>query len=508
MAQAAQLNSVLQQHTWYARLVLLGGGALAPLVFAPFNVWPLALALPVLFWWLTARQAPKTAFWHGWWFGAGFFGTGISWVYFSMRAVETPVWISLVLTIAFCLAMAFLFALQAGLPALARRRVNLHWLIYPLLWLAFEGLRSTLFTGMPWLIWGTVATDTVLRGWLPIGGVFLVSLLLLVTAACFWQVSPARRLTLAAPLLLILLTWGGGTLLLDRDYTELARETPITAAALQGNVPQDIKWQRQQIQRNLDLYEALNAEHPEADLLVWPETAITAFPEEIQSQLEALEQRLSDNGQGLVAGLPLWGEGRDYYNAMRGFGTASGDYNKQHLVPFGEYLPLQGLLQGLIAFFDLPMSGFSAGAAEQAPIILNIDGEDWRLGTLICYEAAYPGLSRTQTLDTHLLVVISNDAWFGRSLAPAQHLQITRARAIENQRDMVRATQNGISAVVNHHGQLMARTPQFEAATVAGQLFLRTGTTPYQRWGEGLVWLLSTLTLLAALVLTLGLVRR
>ncbi|TGG92764.1 apolipoprotein N-acyltransferase [Natronospirillum operosum] len=499
MALAAQINSVLKQQPIAARAALLFGGALVPLIFAPFNVWPLALALPVLFWWLTADQAPRRAFWHGWWFGAGFFGTGISWVYFSMRTVETPVWISLVLTVSFCLAMAFLFALQAGLPALLRRWLRVHWLLYPVLWLAFEGLRSTLFTGMPWLLWGTIGTDTVLRGWLPVGGVFLLGFLLLTCAAALWQWRPSVRMSAITPVLLLLLTWGGGAALLDRDYTESARETPLMVAAMQGNVDQSIKWQQRQIVPNLRLYQRLNSQHPEAELLVWPETAITAFPEDIPNHLHDLDTELRANGKGLIAGLPLWGEGSDYYNAMRGFGAARGDYAKQNLVPFGEYLPLQGLLQGLIAFFDLPMSGFSPGPAGQSPLQLELGEDSWQIGALICYEAAYPGLSRQQAADSHLLVVISNDAWFGRSLAPAQHLQITRARAIENQRDMVRATQNGISALINHHGQLLVRTPQFEVATVSGQLFLRTGQTPYQRWGNSLVWLLAMLTVLVAL---------
>lgn len=490
---------------WPARLILLLSGALTPLIFAPYNVWPLAYALPIIFWWLTVGQPTREAFLRGWWFGLGFFGTGISWVFFSMRAVDTPIWISLVLTVSFCCAMGLLFSLQAGLPAWVRKRWNfrLPWVVYPLLWLAFEGLRSTLFTGMPWLLWGTLATDNALRGWLPLTGVFGVSLLVLVTAALLWQIRWPRKLTLLAPGLALFFTWGIGVGLLDRVYTTPSTPEPITVAAMQGNIEQATKWNPRMLEPTLRLYEGLNQKHPDADLLVWPETAITAFPNEIRAFLDALNAQLLDANQTLISGLILRDEDDvgptgDFYNGLRAWGTTQGEYRKQHLVPFGEYLPLQGLLQGLIAFFDLPMSGFSPGDSNQEPLLMNVQNQTIRLAALICYEAAYPGMSRQQATDSDLLVVISNDAWFGRSIAPHQHLQITRARSIENQRAMVRSTQNGISAVVDEHGRILAQSEQFVIDSVSASVQPLRGQTPYQRFGE---W--PTL-LFAALLLLLG----
>lgn len=496
-------TETLNKFPWIARLVLFVTGALAPLIFAPFHVWPLAFVLPGVFWWLTADAPRREAFWRGWWFGLGFFGFGISWVYFSMRTVDTPVWISLVLTSGFCIGMAFLFALQAWLPALLRRWTGvLPWVVFPLVWLAFEGVRSTLFTGMPWLLWGTLATDTWLRGWLPLGGVFLTSLWVLLGAGALWHLAsiwaarrqawlPATGLAVG----ILGLTWGVGLALLDREYTQPRGDMTLEVAAMQGNVEQSRKWLRSERGPTLNLYESLNARHPDADLLVWPETAITAFPDELPNYLASLDNVLSSRSQTLLAGIPLRGDGQRYYNGIGAWGEGAGDYRKQRLVPFGEYLPLQSVLEGLIAFFDLPMSGFSAGGSGQPPMTMSHQGETLRLAPLICYEAAYPGLSRQQAMDSDLLVVISNDAWFGRSLAPRQHLQITRARAIENQRDMVRSTQNGISALIDAHGRILDRTDQFVVASVAGELTPRQGTTPYQRWGEWLVVFLAALTL-------------
>ncbi|WLD59013.1 apolipoprotein N-acyltransferase [Salinispirillum sp. LH 10-3-1] len=513
MIFAAQIYALTEKH-WPARWILLLTGALVPLIFAPFFIWPLAYALPIVFWWLTAQQNPREAFLRGWFFGIGFFGTGVSWVYASMRTVETPVAISLVLTAAFCVAMGLLFALQAWLPAKVRRRycndAPLHWMLFPLLWLAFEGVRTTLFTGMPWLLWGTLATDNWLRGWLPVTGVFGVSFLLLFGAALLWQwryrVKALMPTAFAAGFLV--LSWGVGFALTDRHYTQPSLSQPMPVAAVQGNTDQSIKWDTQILNEILSIHLALTDRETEAALVLWAETAIPTFPDAVPGFIQVLEQRAVARDQAIISGLPLRGEGRVYYNGIKAWGNGAGEYRKQHLVPFGEYLPLQSVLQGLIAFFDLPMSGFTPGPTGQAAMTMQYAGTELKLAPLICYEAAYPNLSRQQALDSDVLIVISNDAWFGGSLAPEQHLQITRARTIENQRPMVRATQNGISVILDEHGQVLARAPQFVQATVSGEILPRNGITPFQRLGSWPVMLLTVLLSALGLFWTLRTARR
>ncbi|MFY0665236.1 MAG: apolipoprotein N-acyltransferase [Natronospirillum sp.] len=498
MIFAAQIYALTEKH-WPARWILLVAGALTPLIFAPFYIWPLAYVLPILFWWLTAQQTRREAFLRGWFFGIGFFGTGVSWVYFSMRTVETPIPISLVLTTAFCVAMGLLFALQAWLPAYVRQRffanARLHWTTFPVLWLAFEGVRTTLFTGMPWLLWGTLATDNWLRGWLPVTGVFGVSFLVLFGAALLWQcrypTKSVRHWVVAGAFLVF--SWGIGFTITDRHYTQPSLSQPMPVAAVQGNTDQSIKWDAQILNEILSIHLALADRHSEAALVLWAETAIPTFPDAVPGFVGALEHRAVAREQAIVSGLPLRGEGRTYYNGIKAWGTGQGEYRKQHLVPFGEYLPLQSVLQGLIAFFDLPMSGFTPGPSGQAPMTMYYAGNRLTLAPLICYEAAYPNLSRQQAIGSDILIVVSNDAWFGGSLAPEQHLQITRVRTIENQRPMVRATQNGISVILDEHGQVLARAPQFVQATVAGEILPRHGLTPYQRLGS---WPIAILTIL------------
>ncbi|MFC3852435.1 apolipoprotein N-acyltransferase [Salinispirillum marinum] len=490
----AQIYGLKEKH-WPARLILLFTGAAVPLIFAPFYWWPLAYALPVVFWWLTTAQPPKEAFWRGWWFGGGFFGSGVSWVYFSMRTVDTPVAISLILTGAFCIALGLLFAVQAWAPARLTQQLKrpLPWLTFPLLWLVFEGIRTTLFTGMPWLLWGTLGTDNWLRGWLPVTGVFGVSLLLLLGAGLLWQCRLKDWRSVMPAIAFLTLTWGVGAAITDRHYTAPSLAQPMPVAAIQGNTDQSIKWDNAILNNILNIHVGLADQHRDAALVLWAETAIPTFPDAVPGFIRALESRANSRDQAIISGLPLRGEGRTYYNGIKAWGTGEGEYRKQHLVPFGEYLPLQSVLQGLIAFFDLPMSGFAPGPKDQPAMTLQHAGQTLRLAPLICYEAAYPGLSRQQALGSDLLIVVSNDAWFGGSLAPEQHLQITRARAIENQRPMVRATQNGITVIMDEFGFVMARAPQFVQASIEADILPRHGLTPYQRWGSWPVLVLVVL---------------
>lgn len=496
-----QHNAALLSHRpWLARLVLWATGALVPLIFAPFHFWPLAALLPIVFWQLTHDLKPSQAWWHGWWFGAGFFGAGVSWVYFSMRAVHTPVPISLLLSLLFCLSLAFLFAAQAWLGA--QRRQCPAVLALPLLWLLFELIRSTLFTGLPWLLWGTASTNIWLAGWLPILGVFGVSLIMLMSAALLWRwLQQPRKLGHGARAAwFILISAGAGWGLQQIDWTDPVATPSLRVSLIQGNVPQDRKWDPVALRQDFQRYQALSAQHPEVSLLVWPETAIAAFPEQLQPELGQFDTQLWQGQQSLIAGMPVWGQDGRYYNAVRGLGMATGEYRKQHLVPFGEYLPFAAILEGLTEFFALPMSGFAAGSADQPPLRVPQEGRIWQLGALICYEVAYPWLARRQAAAADVLVVVSNDAWFGRSWAPAQHLQISRVRAMETQRPMIRATQNGISAFIAPNGEVLARSEQFVATTLTGAVPARSGYTPYQRWGE---WPLALIMIgLSALMLT------
>jgi len=278
------------------------------------------------------------------------------------------------------------------------------------------------------------------------------------------------------------------------DWTGIS-EQPITFAAMQGNIPQQVKWDPDFLRDQIVTYLTLTENHWDTDLILWPETAIPITQDQAGKIIEHIDGKLGENST-LITGIPWYGfsdriEDFTYHNSIMAIGNGGGMYHKQKLVPFGEYVPLQGLLRGLIGFFDLPMSSFSPGPGRQGP--LKVNGID--VMPFICYEVAYPDFVAFNSRAAGLLLTISNDGWFGDSIGPLQHLQIARMRALETGRYMLRGTNNGVTAIINEKGQITGRIPQFERATLTGEVFTATGSTPYMRTGS---W--PVLTLAAILI--------
>jgi len=483
---------------------LLAGALLVP-AFAPFNLWPLLLIALLLLshlWWraASAREAALI----GWFAGCGLFGAGVSWVWVVIHQFGgSGLIVATLLTLLFVALLALYLALLGLLLGAIRPHLTAAtwWLLLlPAGWILIEWLRSHLFTGFPWLLIGYSQLDGPLAGYAPIIGVLGIGWLLLLTVGGIgWALSTRRRTRAAsAPaavlLLTLLLIWGAGPLLQQIAWSEPAG-APLPVALLQGNVPQESKWDPNTAQLRLDRYARLSeAQFGRAALILWPENAITLFHHQIDLvYLQPLAAAAAAAGSELLLGLPvLTADGNGYYTSMVVPGEQSHFYHKHHLVPFGEYLPFASLLRGLIAFFDLPMSGFSPGSAQQPP--LPIAGQ--LAAVTICYEDAFAATNRSVMAAATLLVNGSNNAWFGDSLAPHQHLQIARMRALESRRPLLRATTNGISALVDHRGQLIARSPQFATATVVGEVVPQRGLTPWLRWGDGPLLLLLLLSLL------------
>ena len=243
---------------------------------------------------------------------------------------------------------------------------------------------------------------------------------------------------------------------------------------------QATKWLPENRLPIIQQYRSLSEPHWGVDLILWPEAAITVFEHQAGELLARLDERGKAEGSALVLGLPAVEPLADgdyaFLNTAIGLGLAEGRYVKRRLVPFGEYVPLEDVLRGLIQFFDLPMSHAVSGDAEQPPLQLGF-------GTAvmaICYEVVYPQLVREEV---DVLLTISNDTWFGASIGPEQHLAIARMRALENGRWLLRATNNGITAIVDEQGRVQARLPQFEAGVLQGSFQIMQGRTPFNRWG-------------------------
>jgi apolipoprotein N-acyltransferase len=452
-------------------------GAMAVLAFAPIGFFPIAL---LAFGWLIhllVDASPRRAFWIAFLFGVGLFGAGVSWVYISLSqfgGMAPP--LAALATFLFCVVLAAFTGaagwLQARVPANAPARALL---LIPASWTLFEWLRSWVFTGFPWLSAGYASTDWPLQGYAPVVGVFGVSFLVVMLSGILWFVAkgPRRLMPLAAVAFVV--AFAGGEALRSVDWTRPAGE-PVRAALLQGNVPQEMKFRPDRYALTLETYARL-AEEGAARLVILPETALPRFYRDIdQAYLARLEAAARRNNGDLLVGVPFRGDGGEPYNSVVSLGSSPRQtYHKSHLVPFGEFIPpLFGWINRILV---IPLGNFGRGAAEQPP--LAVAGQ--RVAVNVCYEDAFGDAIAAGAADATLLVNVSNVAWFGDSLAPAQHLQIARLRAIETGRAHLTATNTGITAAVDRDGRVLGRLPQYTTGRLEIEVQGYEGATPYMR---------------------------
>lgn len=493
---------------WHLVLTFLGG-ALTVAAFAPFSYFPLAIVgpLPLLLLWLRAK--PGMAFLQGWAYGLGLLGVGVFWMHISIDQFGNLGFVAAVaITLLFILLVALYYGLVGWLAARLRRQLKRPaaaslalLLIFPALWVLGEWLRGWLLTGFPWLALGYSQIESPLAGYAPLLGVYGVSWLLLVTAGLLVLVLTAGRRGKLLAALVMALIWLGGAQLSRIDWTTPLDE-PFRVSMIQGNIPQELKWKREQLAPTLGLYTRLTRQHWESDLIIWPETAIPSFAHLIEEGLLApLEAEALEQGSELLVGIPVWQqEGAQYFNAMLRLGEERGSYYKRHLVPFGEFMPFESLLRPLIAWLNIPMSSFSSG--EDARPLLRLVG--YPAGISICYEDAFGRETLEALPEASFLVNASNDAWFGDSLAPPQHLEIARMRALETGRYLLRSTNTGISAIIGPKGELLATSPPFQQHVLSGEVVPLQGATLYVLTGNWLVIGVMVLLLAAVLLLQVG----
>ena len=478
-------------------LLLFASGALLPLALAPFNFWPIAIPCIALLFYKLQHQTIKQAIAKAGVFGFAMFFAGVSWVYVSIHEHGfIPAPLALLATALFCLFLALLFALPFALSALIPQ-TSASWLLgLPAIWVLSEWFRSWIFTGFPWLYAGYIHTDTWLSGWAPIGGVMWLSFITALAGATLAQLGslllgkkPPIQLGVKISCLILLALTISGYLLQSIAWTEKTGKN-LSVVLIQPNTDQNKKWSANERQGILEQLQKQTEAHWGADLIVWPEAAIPATPKRVSKFLVGIDKAAKVNQTALLTGIPTqdWNTGK-YYNSVLALGTARGQYDKTRLVPFGEYVPLEGLLRGLIRFFNLPMSSFSLGAQVQP--LLTIAGEP--IATAICYEIVYPDLVARISREATLLLTVSNDAWFGDSFAPQQHMQMARMRAIENAKPMLRGTSNGVTAMVDHRGKIEKQLEQFSVGELRGNIVPRAGQTIFAKTGSWPVVIMALL---------------
>ncbi len=477
------------------QLLAFFAGAITVTAFAPFEFYPAALIGTATLFLLWIESAPRQGFIRGYSYGLGLLGFGVFWVHISIDQfgnIGLPG--AMALALLFVLILSLFYGLVGWLVGCRseRRLALLFWM--PALWVIGEWLRGWVLSGFPWLVLGYSQVDSPLAGFGPLVGVYGISWLLLLSAGLIAFSLGATARGRGLSLLLLLLIWGGGYLLQKVSWSH-DTGTPFQVSMIQGNIPQKLKWQPEQLSPTLKLYLESTRAHWNSELVIWPETSVPAFAHLVDERLlQPLAQEAQLNSSEVLIGIPVWQQkDRRYFNGLVQLadGKVAGQYLKRHLVPFGEFMPLDSLLRPLLTWMKIPMSSFAAGASEQP--LLQLAG--YPAGLSICYEDAF-GSEIAKALPTAaFLVNVSNDAWFGDSLAPYQHLQIARMRALETGRYLLRSTNTGVSALIDHKGRLKAQSPPFKQHVLTGQVVPKSGATPFIYLGNTAIILLMLVLL-------------
>lgn len=472
-------------------LLSLVAGLALPLAFAPFDHWWLAFLSPLvpLYFWL--RLPPGQAARVGFAFGAAAFLAGTYWLYISVHVFgQTPLAIAVALMLGLVLIMGVYYLLAGALVARYARGGAPPWLLIAgiaAIWTLLEWLRGWVLSGFPWLSLGYSQLSSPLAGFAPVAGVYAVSFfaaLVTAAAAVAWSRGLHARIVAGVAVAVV---FGGGAMLKRVDWTEPSGQ-PFAAALIQGGIPQNRKWLPEEFEPTLRLYRDLTMENLDAKIIVWPEVAVPAVRQRVGPYLAKLDAVVEAAGVALVLGIPEVDPERGRsYNSMITLGEVEASYQKRHLVPFGEYFPVPQFVREWMRLRSLPYSDMARGARVQP--VLDLGGH--AAAVSICYEDAFAAEQLGFFPAAELIVNISNDAWFGDSIAPHHHLDIARMRSLEAGRWQLRATNTGITAFIDPQGRLAATSPQFEPAVLKMPIEPRSGMTPYLVTGNWPLLLLS-----------------
>jgi apolipoprotein N-acyltransferase len=501
-------------------------GALYPLGFAPISIWPLTLlSLMGLAWQLHSNIqkhfSVRSCFWIGFFYGIGLFGVGISWISVSFSYLsDWPKWIGIFPTLAFaCFLSIFTGLFSMAFSRFLMTRQNLNPFVFASFWVLSEMLRGVLFTGFPWLNAGYALTQTwIARFYAPIVGQIGLSWLLAFSAVLMLNLlrqlkkshqSPQFfRQNHALPLMplmqgfFILVFIGLPLTLPPIDWTQ-ASSKPFRFALIQPSIEQKLKWDPDHAHSIRRQYKTLTeqalASSFKPQLIIWPEAAIPDFFDAEQNYILNIDALIHQHKAEWILGLLTRFKTDDdmtYHNSVLGLGQTNNWYHKQKLVPFGEFIPFADWFSKSLPILNTYFESFDAGPHNQPAFITSFG----QTSPLICYEIVYADFVRQRAENSHWLLTLSNDAWFGKSLGPYQHLEIAQMRSIELGRYLVRSTNSGVSALVDHRGQILKKTGLFTSEILEGEITPMIGQTPFAKWGNMPTGIMICLTLIYALI--------
>jgi apolipoprotein N-acyltransferase len=479
-------------------------GILLVLSLPPIGIWPMAWVAFVPLMYSLSGAGMKRGFALGWLSGAVFFLGTVYWVVNSMHNYGgLPIYVSIfvmLLLVAFLSVYPAFFGLILGSVRYGRHGLGLAGIVaVPALWVALEYLRGYIFTGFPWVLIGySQVGNTTLIQFADLTGVWGVSFIILAVNTCIFLLLKARVDTgikrpvnaVLAVLLMLTMVLAYGFIRVPQVDTEVLEWPGLKVAVVQGGIDQQVKWDKGFQDKTLDIYGDLSVKAAKegSELIIWPETAVPFYLGEHNPKEELVARIVRRAGVHLLTGAPSYDYDRQtrnvsYFNSAYFFapdGRTIGRYDKAHLVPYGEYVPLRRFFP-FIKKLTAGVGDFSSGPGA-VPIAFKEEG----LGVIICYEAIFPKISAAAVKNgATLLVNLTNDAWFGRSSAPYQHFSMSVFRAVENRVFLVRAANTGISAVVDPVGRVLSASPLFVEELLVETVGLKRGeVTFYTKYGD------------------------
>lgn len=477
-------------HRYLIRLGVAGVGALVACSFAPLQWWPLAILCPAVLMYLWEGATPRNAAWLGFWFTFGTFVAGIYWMYTGLHVMGgAPAWMAFGLMLGLTSIIALYYAglgyvVARWLPATGALR----WIVgIPAAWTFIEWWRGWFLSGYSWLSLGYSQSDTWLASWAPAIGVYGISALLLMSAGALVALIRGTTRTRIIAAAVLILPWVNALPLRSIEWTQPSGPA-VQIAIAQGAVPQDQKWQESNLDATLVLYRELAESAFGTSLIVFPEASIPDLANQHVDWLRTLYRDASAKNSSVILGILRMDEQERYYNSVLTLGPDVQWYDKDHLVPFAEFFPVPSFVRSWLRLMSLPYSDFTPGGSTQPPL----RAAGLKLAANICWEDGYGSSQLPMLKEADTLVNVTNDAWFGHGSARHQHFQIARMRAIEAQRYMLRAANDGISAVIGPHGEVVARAPEFQRAVLRSAVTPRAGLPLYARVGNWLVISLSS----------------
>jgi len=477
------LNQRFQKNPKYLidSLVLISG-ALLPLSFAPYDIFILQFPLIAFVFMACLEQKPIIALRRGFLLGLGWFVHGIYWLFYSLYFHGGMPAAVAVMTIVLLSAYMSLFPALAFYLAnklIKTSKINMLIWVYPISWMLFDWLRGYFLTGFPWVQIGMAHIDTYLIGFAPVIGGLGVGLLVTIVSGLLLASVLKLNLKITLPAIVIIYLMGFGLTFVN--WTE-AVDKPIKVSMIQGNIPQSEKWKVENHLETLKMYRELTQQNWDSDLIIWPETAVPGYKRKVSSYLAGLAKQAQATNTDVMLGIFTQNpKTKRYYNSMITLDDQV--YLKRHLVPLGEYFPFRSVLGFFAQWVNIPMSDIGEGESSQP--LITAAGQ--KIGLSICFEDAFDRSVLLDLPEATLLVNVSNDAWFENSSQPWQHHQIARMRAVETGRMLLRATNTGVSSIIDRNGDVLQIAPQFKREVIKAEVQAYKGSTPYVVWANYLL---------------------